>query len=92
MGESAKVSIVGPIWFLTSAIEPPQIPERTIAVFDVQPMRSSFYRLLSQEVDYYVPTVCTEFLTDSLASIQLVGAGMGFKRKRQHNSKGHHPS
>ena len=92
VGESAKVSIVGPIWFSTSAIDLPRLPERTIAVFDVQPVRMSFYRLLAPEVDYYVPTVCTEFLTDSHASIQAVGAYMGFKRKRQLNKKSHHPS
>ena len=92
VGESAKVSVVGPIWFSTSAIDLPRLPERTIAVFDVQPMRISFYRLQAQEIDYYVPEICTEFLTDSHASIQAVGAYMGFKRKRQLNSKYHHPS
>ena len=92
VGKSAMVSIVGPIWFSTSAIDLPRLPERTIAVFDVQPVRISFYRLLAQEIDYYVPEICTEFLTDSHASIQAVGAYMGFKRKRQLDKKGHHPS
>ncbi len=92
VGISAKVSIVGPIWFSTTAIEPPQLPERTIAVFDVQPVRISFYRLLAQEVDYYVPSISVQFLTDSFICIQSIGAQMLFKRKRKLNSKYHHPS
>ena len=92
VGDSAMVSIVGPIWFSTSAIEPPQLPERTIAVFDVQPTRMSFYRLLAQEVDYYVPSISAQFLTDNFSCIRSVGAQMLFKRKRQLNSKYHHPS
>ena len=42
VGDSAPISVVGPIWFSTSAIEPPVMPDRTISVFDVQPMRMSF--------------------------------------------------
>ena len=92
VGDSAMVSIVGPIWFSTSAIEPPQLPEKTIAVFDVQPVRMSFYRLLAQEVDYYVPSISVQFLTDNFNCIRSVGAQMLFKRKRQLNSRYHHPS
>ena len=92
VGKNAMVSIVGPIWLSTSAIEPPQLPERTIAVFDVQPTRMSFYRLLAQEVDYYVPSISTQFTTDSFNCIQSIGAQMLFKRKRHLNSKYHHPS
>ena len=90
-GESAEVSVVGPIWFSTSAIEPPVLPQRTIAVFDVQPTRMSRYRLLNQEVDYYVPSVCIQFLLDSFHCIRANGYSLAFKRKRQFNSKYHHP-
>ena len=92
VGESATVSIVGPIWFSTSAIEPPQLPERTITVFDVQPMRMTFYRLLAQEIDYYVPSISAKFLTDNFNCIQSIGGQMLFKRKRQLNLGYHHPS
>lgn len=91
VGDSAAISVVGPIWFSTSAIEFPIISERTIAVFDVQPMRMSFYRLLAQEVDYFVPSICNQFLSDCFHSIRAIGASMAFKRKRQLNSKYHHP-
>lgn len=91
VGDSAAISVVGPIWFSTSAIEPPVMPEKTIAVFDVQPVRMSFYRLLAQEVDYYVPSICNQFLSDCVHSIRANGASMSFKRKRQLNSKYHHP-
>lgn len=91
VGDTAAVSIVGPIWFSTSAIEPPVLPDKTIAVFDVQPVRMSFYRLMAQEVDYYVPSICNQFLSDCVHSIRANGASMAFKRKRQLNSKYHHP-
>jgi len=91
VGDSAPISVVGPIWFSTSAIEPPVIPERTIAVLDVQPMRMSFYRLLAPEVDYLVPSTCKQFLSDCFHSIRAQGAIMAFKRKRAFNSKYHHP-
>lgn len=91
VGDSEAVSIVGPIRFSTSAIEPPVMPEKTIAVFDVQPVRMSFYRLQGAEVDYYVPSICTQFLSDCCHSIRANGASMAFKRKRQLNLKYHHP-
>lgn len=91
VGDTAAVSIVGPIWFSTSAIEPPVLPDKTIAVFDVQPVRMSFYRLMAQEVDYYVPSICNQFLSDCFTLIRAHGASMAFKRKRQLNSKYHHP-
>ena len=90
-GANSAISIVGPIWFSTSAIEPPVLPQRTIAVFDVQPMRMLFYRLLAQEVDYLIPSICNQFLSDSFHCIRANGYSMAFKRKRQLNSKYHHP-
>ena len=92
VGVSAKVSIVGPIWYSTSGIDLPKLPERTISVFDVQPMQMSFYRHLAQEVDYYVPSISAQFLTDNFNCIQYICAQVLFKRKRQLNSKYHHPS
>ncbi len=91
VGDSAGISAVGPIWFSTSATEPPVMPERTIVVFDVQPMRMLYYMLLAQEVDYFVPSTCKQFLSDCFHSIRAQGASMAFKRKRQLNSKYHHP-
>ena len=90
-GESAVISVVGPTWFSTSAIEPSALLPRTIAVFDVQPVRMLFYLLVGQEVDYYVPSVCNQFLSDSFRCIRANSYSMAVKRKRQHNSKYHHP-
>ena len=90
-GESSANNVVGPIWFSTSAIEPPVLPQKTIAIFDVQPMRMLFYRLLAQEVDYFIPSICNQFLSDSFHCIRANGYSMAFKRKRQLNSKYHHP-
>ena len=90
-GGSVAISVVGPIWFSTSAVELPVLRQRTIAVFDVQPMRMWFFRLLAPEVDYLVPSICKQFLSDSFHCIRANGYSIAFKRKRQINSKYHHP-
>ena len=90
-GESAAISVVGQIWFSTSAIEPPVLPQKTIAIFDVQPRRMLVYSLLAQELDYLVPSVCNQFLSDSFHCTRANGYSMAFKRKRQLNSRYHHP-
>ena len=90
-GESAAISVVGPTWFSTSAIEPSVLPPMTIAVFDVQPARMLFYRLLAHVVDYIIPSTCAQFLSDSFHCIRANSYSMAVKRKRQHNSKYHHP-
>ena len=89
VGTSAKVSIVGPIWFSTCAIDAPQIPEKAIAIFDIQPIRISFYVLHAEEDDYFVPYTSTQFTTDSFICLQSIGAHMVFKRKRQLSSRYH---
>ena len=51
-----QIDIVGPIWNQDSNITidlPNSIP--AIAVFDVQPVRSSFYQKLALYPEYYIP-------------------------------------
>lgn len=82
VGSLPYVEIVGPIWFTSSARELPEIPGRTIAVFDVTPMRKSYYQTLGVDVEYYVPQVSAAFLTDIQQAAEAAGLSVHWKRKR----------
>lgn len=82
VGDHANISIVGPIWF-QSAVEAPKIDNHSIAVFDVQPMRSSRYRMLGASLEYYIPEISIQFLSDILESISKMDGNMILKRKRK---------
>lgn len=78
-----KILNVGEIWFSDDVSEKIDLPKRnTIAVFDVQPHRTTKYRLLGLGYDYYVPQVSLGFLEDIQAVLEEFGIGMAFKKKR----------
>lgn len=83
VGEGAKIEIVGPIWFSSSVEDLPSLPSHTVAMFDVQPVRTSFYQRLGIDFDYYVPANATAFLADCHAAAQACGATVALKRKRE---------
>ena len=83
VGIEANVSIVGPIWFSTSASEMPALPPRAFAVFDVQPMRDAYYNTLGIDFDYYTPEVGCKFLSDSYKVVEGGGCKLVLKRKRE---------
>ncbi len=89
VGKEAKISVVGPIWFSTSPVELPTLPNKTIAVFDVQPVRDAFYKTLGISFDYYVPKVCNQFLADIVDVTQSLNITMALKRKRDIGKKVH---
>lgn len=64
VGESVRVSVVGPICFATSGREIPTLPTRCVAVFDVQPHRSSRYQVLGLASEYYAADTAIRFLSD----------------------------
>jgi polysaccharide biosynthesis PFTS motif protein len=88
-GIQSNISVVGPIWFATSARELEKFSEKTIAVFDVQPMRDAFYKTLGISFEYYVPRVCNQFLSDILEVSKLLNYKMALKRKRDIGRKVH---
>jgi polysaccharide biosynthesis PFTS motif protein len=88
-GNDSKVSVVGPIWFATSARELEVFHERTIAVFDVQPVRDAFYKTLGISFEYYVPKVCNQFLSDIFDVCKSLNYTMALKRKRNIGRKIH---
>lgn len=77
-----KINIVGPIWFSSKLAYLNNIPSKTVAVFDVQPLRSSFYSLLAQDFDYYTPQVVIQFLVDIQDVLSECSYTMALKRKR----------
>ncbi len=85
----ANVKIVGSIWFQSSSAEIADLPEGSVAVFDVQPHRSSRYQILGAPEEYYVPEVANQFLSDIHACIRERGGVMVHKRKRNIGKKLH---
>jgi polysaccharide biosynthesis PFTS motif protein len=82
-GADVTIRVVGPIWFHSSSTELPALPPRTIAVFDVQPVRSSFYSQLGIAFDYYTVETATRFLGDIHDCARKCGAKFALKRKRK---------
>lgn len=83
VGNYANISIVGSIWFQGGVVEVPKINNPSIAVFDVQPVRSSRYRILGMDLEYYIPEISIRFLSDILESISKMDGNMILKRKRK---------
>lgn len=86
---AGKIDCAGTIWFSTGNKPLPIIPAITVAVFDVQPVRNSFYQRLGIEFDYYIPANANAFLADCYAAIQGCNASMALKRKREIGSLVH---
>lgn len=83
IGPVPAIDVVGPIWFSTSGCETPTTTTLTIAAFDVQPVRSSMYRALALEFDYYTPENCNRFLRDIESVARTLGMRVLWKRKRE---------
>ncbi len=90
VGEDANIVVVGSVWFGCSAADVPAIPRGAVAVFDVQPWRSSGYRALGLADEYYTPATANSFLTDIHRSVRDCGGMMVLKRKR-HLGRWLHP-
>jgi len=79
---SPLIDIVGPIWFSSSALPLPSLPEKTVAVFDVQPVRDLFYNTLAIDFDYYTPKISVKFIQDIQNVFENAGYVIVLKRKR----------
>lgn len=77
-----NIDVVGPIWFSTSAAKIPVLPPKTIAVFDVQPVRDLFYNTLAVDFDYYTPKTANQFLIDLHEVLRETDCFLALKRKR----------
>jgi len=83
VGESAKVSIVGSIWFNTSSLKIPKLESKAIAIFDVTPFRTAHYVTMGAEIEFYTPDVCEKFLEDIQELASTLGYQVLWKRKRK---------
>ena len=82
IGRKGNISVVGPIWFQTSVKELHPLPQKSIAIFDIQPHRDSRYQILGAEQEYYTPKTANQFLLDIYLVIKEFEAMMVLKRKR----------
>ena len=82
VGEGANIKIAGPIWFQSSSVEMPELPAGCMAVFDVQPHRSSRYQIKGIFQDYYIPRIANQFLLDIHTISRECKSTMVYKRKR----------
>jgi len=89
VGKTANISVVGSIWFHCSVDEMPVFSGRGVAVFDVTPLRSSFYQTLGIDFEFYVPETCIAFLHDIQQVTKDAGYMMIWKCKRKIGSIAH---
>lgn len=85
-----KVDVVGTISFVFSETKELEIPANSIAVFDVQPVRSTYYNSLGSDQDYYVPEVANAFLADVFETVTFLNIPIAFKRKRNIGKLAHY--
>tara|TARA_B100000767_G_C19759321_1_gene534421 strand:- start:732 stop:2252 length:1521 start_codon:yes stop_codon:yes gene_type:complete len=84
---SPIVEEVGVIWFSTKDIEISSPPKNSIAVFDVEAVRTSFYRILGASIELYVPSISNQFLSDIQEVAEQNNLIMMHKRKRKISHK-----
>jgi len=81
-GKECNISVVGEIWFSDTAMAVQKLPEGSVAVFDVQPVRSSFYVTLGADIEYYTPATAIQFLEDIQVVLHENNCLLALKRKR----------
>ena len=89
VGIEANVSIVGPIWFQSSAAAMPRFDSMGVAIFDVTPMRQSRYSILGVDYEYYIPGICERFLSHISDATSHLDVVMLWKRKRKIGAMAH---
>jgi len=83
VGSEVKIDVVGIINFHSGNSILPTLPkEGLVAVFDVQPMRSSFYKTLGIDLEYYIPEIANQFLSD-ITEVTSRNGSILHKRKRE---------
>ena len=76
------IDVVGPIDFTTGITDLPAVEPGFIAVFDVQPVRKSYYECLGIGFEYYTPETAIRFLEDIAAKAAEAGKVVLLKKKR----------
>jgi len=81
-GRTARLDVVGPIWFRDSPVNVLTESGFFVAVFDVTPTRSSWYRVLALDTEFYVPKTVNAFLEQIQDGVSRHQGRMLWKRKR----------
>ena len=84
----ANIANVGPIWFQDSNKKIPVCKGRKIAVFDVTPVRKSFYCTLGLSEEFYTPDIVNKFLED-IVLLAEKNYSILWKRKRNIGTSAH---
>ncbi len=82
VGTGADISVTGPIWLTSTNRDLPTLPANAVAVFDVQPWRTSGYQVLGEAQEYVTPATVNRFLSDIHSASHRAGRTMVLKRKR----------
>jgi polysaccharide biosynthesis PFTS motif protein len=85
-----NIKVVGPIWFSDSK-STQFLPENSIVIFDVQPVKKYFYCISGAKFEYYIPIYANKFLSDIFSLIEKSNKNFILKRKRD-IAKLSHPS
>lgn len=79
---SARLDVVGPIWFQGKTDDVHRESGLSVAVFDVTPHRASRYSSLGFDTEFYTPPTVNLFLKDIHDVIKKCHVHMLWKRKR----------
>ena len=77
----STIEKVGLIWF-SSSDKNIDIPLNSISVFDVSPVRPTRYILFGIGIEYYIPEIANQFLSDIQTVLNVNNINMLHKRKR----------
>lgn len=91
VGEAPNIKICGPVWFGEDAATLPKFNTPTVAVFDVPPVRASFFFTIGLEFEYYHPSTVTKFVSDCEFISQEIDMPFLWKQKRD-RGKFNHPT
>ena len=83
----SNINIVGPIWFESKNINVRLSKSKSIAIFDVSPIRDSLYSTLSATDKYYSSNNCIKFIEDIIEIANKYNYRINFKIKRQLTNK-----
>ena len=82
VGKDANIEVTGPIWFIPGKQMQLTIPENSVAVFDINPLRDSLYHQFIESPKYLIPAVINTFLSDIHEVVSNAKLTMMLKRKR----------
>lgn len=84
--ERLRACVVGPVPLTDSAADLPHIPQRSVAVFDVAPLRPAGLAAIGLVSEYYRDSIAAAFLDDLREQSRHAGITLVLKQKRERKS------